>query len=831
VHSSAILRACAAAGFVALALVSQTAPRTQVGPLPDGSFLLNSGWRVKPVGRQLPLDTFPMSCALSKDGRFLAVLNAGYRPPSISVIDVKAEREVGRAGIPDGWLGLTFSPDGHTLWVGGGSKAAVFEYAFNVEDGSLRPGRTFTLADNPTAREFIGDVAVSPDGHLLLAASLYRDEVLVVNTQSGTILDRFKTHRRPYRILFHPSGKSFFVTSWADGTMQQLQVSNGFQIGVVRLGAHPTDMIWSDRKPDASGEAAPESQPQWQARMFISSANTNNVYVVGVGESTLTNLETINLGMTARHPLGMTPSALAITPDQRMLYTVCSDANAVAAADISELRTHVVGFIPVGWYPTAARVAADGRLFVLNGRGARSYPNPGGPSPLQQPEPVHVGIREVEYVGRIQKGSLSIIPPPDDATLATYTNEALENSPYRDEKLDGVMGPPGNPIPLRPGGPTPIQHVLYIVKENRTYDQVLGDIGKGASDPSLTLFGEQITPNQHKLARDFVLLDNFYVNGDVSADGHNWSTAAIAPDYVEKMWPNSYAKRRRTYDYEGGEPAAFPPSGYLWTNASAHGVSMRNYGYFVSNRPEPGPGGIQVGAVRDNTLAQCTNLYYRGFDLNFPDVERAKVFLSDLAFFAKSGNMPRLMFMRLGNDHTYGMQPGRLSPLSLAADNDYALGMIIEALSKSVFWKNTAVFVVEDDAQNGADHIDSHRSTAYLVSPYVRRGFVDSTMYNTTSVLRTMELLLGLNPLTHFDAGATPMFNSFTPSPNFTAWQAEKPRTPLDLRNPASPERLPSESMNFEEADQIDDDALNAELWRGIRGTDPPAPTSSFFSR
>src|SRR5579884_3888390 len=483
VRSSAILRICAGAAAVAIALISQTSQREQVGPLPDGSYLLNSGWRVKPAGTQIPLDTLPMSCALSKNGKYLAVLNGGYHPPSISIIDVTAEREIRRVPVADAWLGLTFSPDGRTLWVGGGSTASIFEFKFDEDDdGRLTPGRTFALVQNPTPRDFIGDVAVAPDGHLLYAADLYHDSVLVVNSQSGAVLERFTTHRRPYRILFNPDGKSFFVTSWADGTLQQLQTSNGFQLGIVRLGAHPTDIVWSDRKPTTPEDAEASDQPQWSARLFVSAANTNNVYVVGVSESRLTNVETINVGMTPRHPLGMTPSALAMNRDQTRLYVVCSDANAIAVADVSEIRTHVLGFIPVGWYPTAARYVSDGRLFVLNGRGARSYPDPNGPNPMTRAEPPHQGTASRDYVGRLQTGSLSIIPPADDAALAKYTSEAIEDAPYRDERLDGVPAPAGSPVPGRPGDPTPIQNVLYIVKENRTYDQVLGDIGKGASD-------------------------------------------------------------------------------------------------------------------------------------------------------------------------------------------------------------------------------------------------------------------------------------------------------------------------------------------------------------
>ena len=287
-----------------------------------------------------------------------------------------------------------------------------------------------------------------------------------------------------------------------------------------------------------------------------------------------------------------------------------------------------------------------------------------------------------------------------------------------------------NPIPSRPGDPSPIQHVIYIVKENRTYDQVFGDLGRGNGDPRLTLFGGSTDPNQHKLANEFVLFDNFYVNSDVSADGHNWATAAIAPDYVQKMWPNSYAGRRKHYDYEGGEPAATPPAGYIWTNVLAAGLSMRNYGYFATNLPEPAPGGRQIEKVRDPGLTKVTNMKYRAFDLDYPDVDRAKVFLADLAEFEQTGQMPRLIFMRLGNDHTSGTAAGKIAPLSAMADNDYALGMVVEGVSKSRFWPTTAIFVMEDDAQNGPDHVDSHRSAAFVISPYTRRGVVDSTMYN-----------------------------------------------------------------------------------------------------
>ena len=806
-----------AALLAAAAIVcSQPPPREQVGPLPGGGFLLNSGWRLNPAGKQVPLDTFPMSTALSPDGRYLLVLNGGYNPPTIIVLETATGRETSRVPVADGWLGLTFSRKGDRVYVGGGSRAAVFEFSFS--NGTLEATRTFTVVppEKRTPQDFIGDVALMPDGHLVYAADLYHDSLVVINPQSGMLIDRVKTGRRPYRILFHPDGKSFFVTSWTDGSVGHYETATGKLLTTVRLGPHPTDMVWRPGKSETTEDETP-----WAGRLFIAAANTNSVYTLGVSESKeLRLVETINTAMTPNQPAGMTPSALALSPDGKRLFVVCSDANALAVADVSQERSHVEGFIPTGWYPTAARALPDGILVVLNGRGLGSHPNPHGPSPARRPEPLHQGVALPEYVGRIQTGTASFIEPFSDAQLQAYTKTVLANSPYRDEKLEAP-----NPFP-------PIRHIIYIVKENRTYDQVLGDMKEGNGDPSLVLFGEKVTPNQHKMARQFVLLDNFYVNSDVSADGHSWSTAAIATDYIQKMWPNSYAGRRNNYDYEEQEPTDTPPAGYLWTSAAGAGLSIRNFGYMVQNRSKPAADGTQVEAVRDPVLNRVTNRFYRDFDLDYPDVERVKVFLQEFSDYEKSGQMPRLIVMRLGNDHTYGLQAGKLSPFSLAADNDYALGMLVEAVSKSPFWPETAIFVVEDDAQNGPDHVDSHRSPAYVMSPYVKHQAVDSSLYNTTSILRTMELMLGLRPMTHFDAGARPLSAAFQPTPDLAPFTAEKPRVPLDERNPphtAAAER--SSRLDFSEEDRADENELNDILWTALKGTHPPPPAHSFFAR
>lgn len=817
--------------MAAVYLTSQPAPREQVGPLPGGGFLLNSGWRLTPAGRQIPLDTLPMASVLSADGRFLVVLNGGYLPPSLIVLRTDTMEEVGRTPVPDGWLGLVFSPDGSRLYVGGGSQASVFEFSFS--DGTLKMTRQFAIVEERkrTHTDFIGDVTLSPDGRLIYAAALFHNAIYVINPQSGRVIERWSTAGRPYRIVFHPDGKSFFVTSWSDGVLVHHNAINGERLQTVRLGAHPTDIVW---RPTAAEEAEDEELRPWAARLFIPAANTNTLYVVGVSPGKILQVtETVNLAMTPRQPLGMTPSAATLDPTGKRLYVVCSDVNALAVVDLSEARSAVLGFVPTGWYPTAARVLPDRRIVVLNGRGLRSYPNPRGPNPTRRVAPVHEGQSSVEYVGRIQKGSASVIDPFTEEDLERYSNMVLANSPYRDEVLDDAGVAPGSPIPTAPGGESPIQHVIYIVKENRTYDQVLGDLGKGNGDPSLTLFGEEITPNHHKLAREFVLFDNFYVSADVSADGHNWSAAAIANDYVQKMWPNSYGRRRRHYDYEGQERTALPPAGYLWSNALAAGLTVRNYGWWVTNGPVRPTGEIQVASVRDPALAKHTNWNYRGFDLEYPDVERAKVFLDDLREMEKTGKMPRLLCLRLGNDHTSGVAPGRVAPKSAVADNDYALGLIVEGISRSRFWAKSAIFVLEDDAQNGPDHVDSHRAPAFILSPYTRRGIIDSRMYNTTSMLRTMELILGLRPMTLFDAGARPMHAAFAQEPDLRPYTAEKPRVSLNERNPAegtAAARLSAE-FDYSEADRIDDDAMNVILWRALRGSEPPPPRRSFFAR
>ena len=356
--------------------------------------------------------------------------------------------------------------------------------------------------------------------------------------------------------------------------------------------------------------------------------------------------------------------------------------------------------------------------------------------------------------------------------------------------------------------------MFYIIKENRTYDQVLGDVKEGNGDTSLVLFGENITPNQHALAREFVLLDNFYVDAEVSADGHNWSMGAYATDYLEKNWPTSYGDRGGSYDAEGTRAIANNKNGFIWDNCRRNNVSYRTYGEFADDY-QP-----NIPVLRGHFCP-----YFTSWDQTVRDTTRVNQWKRDFDSMLAINKVPQLNTLRLINDHTEGMAKGRPTPFAHVADNDLAVGMLIEHLSKSPIWKESVVFILEDDAQNGADHVDAHRSTAYVAGPFVKRGFVDHTMYSTTSMIRTIELILGLPPMSQYDAAATPMWRCFTNTPNLTPFQALPVSVDLDLKNVAINEwQRRSEKFNLSKEDAVPDLEFNIVLWHGIKGDNVPFP-------
>ncbi len=727
--------AFALSALVARAVLAQNAAPQHVGPLPGGGYLLSTGWTIRPAGDQVPLDTFPMRSALSSDGKYLLALNGGLNPPSISVVDVASKKEVGRTPLPDAWLGLVAAPSGNLFYAGGGSTGKVFELKL-AENGALTRGREFAVSTSKLpGAPFVGDVALSPDGRVLYAADLYGDGIAQINLQSGKMVDHWKTGRRPYRIVVSPNGAQLLVSSWSEAAVYEHESGTGVLIRKLRVGLHPTDMLWIDKQftAEASGAA-------YTGRLFVAASNTNTVFAFGITQDgQLTALDPINISMTPMHPLGMTPSALATDARGRQLYVACSDANAVAVADISVQHPIVLGFIPTAAYPTAVRSVNDGGLIVLNG----SAPSAENSS---------------------RAGSAEFVPQPSPAQLEEWTRTSSEDSPYRD---DLIYGPITNQAEAffaqSKEHASPLRHIIYVVKGSASYDAVLGDLPSANAEKSRVRFGDAVTPNLHELAREFVTYDNFYSNSGSLAEGQNWAAAAIVPDYTAKLWASSAAGRNKVRDFEGGEPANMPPAGYLWSNAIQAGLTVRNYGEWVANVPGPQAAGQrQVQSVKDGSLTAVTDLSFRGPDPSYKDAERAAEFVREWKSFDANGQAPQLSIVSLANDAV---------PTGVA-DNDRAVGLLVDAVSHSKLWSSTAIFVVEACGETGADHVSDYRSPVWVISPYTRRAAVDSSLYSQTSVLRTVELILGLRPFTQFDAAAKPMFGSFTQSPNaqiFTA--------------------------------------------------------------
>lgn len=421
----------------------------------------------------------------------------------------------------------------------------------------------------------------------------------------------------------------------------------------------------------------------------------------------------------------------------------------------------------------------------------------------------------VQYIAGLFKGTMSIIDQPDDKILAAWSQLVYQNTPYTKEKeMLAQSGEEGNPVPRKVGETSPIKYVFYVIKENRTYDQVLGDIKEGNGDTSLVLFGEKITPNHHALAKEFVLLDNFYVDGEVSADGHNWSTGAYATDYLEKTWVSSYGGRGGSYDAEGKRAIANNKGGFIWDHCKKAGVSYRTYGEFADDYKPNIP--VLKGHF-------CP--YFTSFDGKVKDTTRYQQWKQDFDSLLALNAVPRFNTVRFCNDHTEGMRKGRPTPYAHVADNDLAVGMFVDYLSKSPIWKETAIFIVEDDAQNGADHVDAHRSTAYVAGGFVKRNFVDHTTYSTSSMLRTMELILGIPPMSQYDAAATPMWRCFTATPNLTGFTARASNVNLDEKNTAMNEwQKRSEKFDLAKEDAVPDLEFNIVLWHGLKGDHVPFP-------
>ena len=505
-----------------------------------------------------------------------------------------------------------------------------------------------------------------------------------------------------------------------------------------------------------------------------------------------------------------------------MLFIANADNNCLTVFDVSKPgSSKSKGFIPVGWYPTCVKVIGS-RIFVTNGKGFSSFANPRGPQPTKRRVKHQADDEDgPQYIGGLMKGTMSIIDMPSEKQLSVFSQQVYKNTPYTKEKELLSKGEEGNPIPQKIGDKSPIKYVFYIVKENRTYDQVLGDVKEGNGDTSLVLFGEKVTPNQHKLVHDFVLLDNFYVDGEVSADGHNWSLGAYATDYLEKNWVTSYGGRGGGYDAEGTRKIANNKGGFIWDACKRAGVSYRTYGEFADDYKPNIP-------VLENHFCP----YYTSWDQKVRDTTRANQWKRDFDSLVAVNALPQMNTLRIINDHTEGMSKGRPTPFAHVADNDWGVGMFVEYLSHSKVWNESVVFILEDDAQNGPDHVDAHRSPVYVAGPYVKRNFVDHTPYTTTGVLRTMELILGLSPMSQYDAAATPLWRCFTAKPDFAAFNSVPAQVDITEKNMAVNE-LSQRSAKFDlsKEDLVPDLEFSEVIWKGVKGLNSvmPAPRRAAF--
>lgn len=765
-----------------------------------GRVLLSNGWQLSPAGNVLALGDLPLNIALSKSKRYLAITNNGYSDQSIQIVDIAKGRVVDSMSISKSWYGLKFSNNDRTLYASGGNNNWIEEYRFT--NGKLK--RMDTIPLGPGLPRLISPAGIEVDdaANRLYTVTKESDSLYVVDIKSKKVLTGLPIGGEGYACLLSADKKLLYVSCWGCDRVKIFDTRQVAWIDSINVGDNPNELLLS-------------KNGRW---LFVANANDNSVSVIDTRKRKV--VEVLNAALYPNTPPGSTSNGLALSEDGKTLYIANADNNCLAVFDVSRPGwSQSKGFIPTGWYPTNVKVVGQ-TIYVANGKGQSSAANPDGPSPMVANQAVVYQHGDssrptrVQYIGGLFRGSLSVIQTPSPKTLALYSRQVYQNTPYTKKKEWQAEIEKGNPIPASRNEKSPIKHVFYIIKENRTYDQVLGDMKEGNGDPSLVLFGEQITPNQHALARQFVLLDNFYCNAEVSADGHNWSLGAYATDYLEKTWPTSYGGRGGRYDAEGNRAIANNKGGFLWDYCQRAGVSYRTYGEFADHYKPNIP-----------ALVGHTCLYYTGWNMDVPDTTRFYQWKRDFDSLLAIGQVPQLNTLRFPNDHTEGLKKGKPTPYAHVADNDLAVGMFIDYLSRSPIWQETAVFIVEDDAQNGADHVDAHRTTAYVAGGFVKRGFVDHTLYSTMSMIRTIELILGLPPMSQYDAAATPMWRSFGHTPNTTPFQALPSNIDLTRKNVVLNEwQRRSELFNLAKEDATPDLEFNRVLWHGLKGDNVPFP-------
>ena len=835
--------------------------------------------RTTPAGTQVDLPGVrPNALALSPDGKLL--VTSGLKRELIVVdpatgkilqqvsMPANAEGDTGnsvsplvlRANARDklSLTGLAFSPDGSRIYLSNiNGDVKVFGVSRDHQVSPLfsiplppanKPGRT---NDIPTG------IAVARDGKKIYVALTIANQLAELDAATGKLLRRWDVGNAPFDVVL--AGKKIYVSNWGGRRPDTDSVIGPIgRNGTVRVDAHSVASEGSvsvvelgDAMQGRDTEAREIITGRHACALalspngkFLACANAGSDSISIIDTATDRTLETICARQNPGDLFGAQPDALAFDRRGGKLFVCNATQNAVAEFDFKPGETRLLGLIPVGWFPGA--MTFDARRQVLDVANIKNI-TPGKEQALKGKGE---GFNTHQFYG-----SLSLVPVPSTRELARYTQTALANLRYpllARAKLPARPGQTPVPVPERTGEPSVFQHVIYIIKENRTYDQVLGDVKEGNGNADLCIFGSRVTPNQHRFVHDFVLLDNTYCSSIQSSDGHQWTDSSLANDYVEREfagWARSYPG--------GAEPAgrdamAYSSAGFIWNDAAEHGKTVADFGEFTTDHH------VWKGTQRETTWTECyadflsgsNNVVYSceadmqslgrfmvtnyvGFDLKVPDVFRASRFIADLKQYEAANQMPNLNIVWLPDDHTTGTTFGAPKPASQVADNDLAFGQIVEAVSHSIFWTNTCIIAIEDDPQDGWDHVSPYRTTAYVISPYTKRHTVVGTQYNHTSIVRTIELMLGLPPMNQMDATATPMFDCFTSIPDFTPYDVATNQVPLDEMNPhpktiknaqLRKDAYVSASLPLAKADQCPEDIFNRILWRAVKGTQAPYP-------
>ncbi|MBK7979184.1 MAG: hypothetical protein IPK06_04055 [Ignavibacteriae bacterium] len=827
--------------FLLLILVAVSCSKKEVsikniGPQSDGSFLVPSNQILRPEGVQIYFPGRPVDLDLSKDGKTLAVLNIS----SLEIINVDSQKISQTLHIGGGasFNGVKFSSDQNYIYasqardriliakknadnqwqwdnsiqfkelkIGGFAVPGGFELSSDETKLYVPLSRSNSIAIVELKDNSIKEIGV---GISPFQIKMISDEKAYVSNWGGRVPTKIDS-------TYESSGSKVAVDSKTgiakSGTISVINLKTNIQEKVIEVGLHPTEMVYNSIN----------------QLLYVACANSDLISVIDTKIDKVVN--EINVKLNKDLPFGSAPNSLSISDDGKMLYVANGTDNAVCIINI-ESGNKIIGFIPTGWYPGSVVLDSKlNKLFVANTKGIGSR---------------NIAKDAKGYNSHDHLGSISIIKIPSAEKLAGLTRIVKENNSYS-KMLDQINAKEQSKktvaVPTLPGQKSFIKHVIYIIKENRTYYQVFGDMQQGNGDTSLVMFGKNVTPNHHALAEDFILLDNYYCSGILSADGHQWTDEAYVTDYIEKF----FGDFPRSYPYNGGDPIAYSPTGFIWDNVLNNGLTFRNYGEFVDAIIEPntatftdiyndyknGTKNVKIRSfVNLPQIKKYTSVNYVGFPETIPDVYRAQEFINDFKEFEKNNNLPNFIIMLLPNDHTSGTRPGMPTPRAAVADNDLALGQIVEAVSNSKYWKETCIFVTEDDPQDGLDHVDGHRTVGLVISPYTKRGQVVSTNYTQINMFRTIENILGIPPLNQFDLAAEPMTDCFNNEPDLTPYKARKNNISLDELNPSLSQitgkqlywAQKSLEQNLEDYDRIDEDTFNKIIWHSVKGYNTPYP-------